>query len=143
MRYGVSGANSMIIGGASSSVDNASTGAWPLVHGTATSTLSSRGKVFWLRSMWAYPTSSALTLGLGDASVMATELGNASAIRKFKMTVASFAEVGASQFAAMGIGIAKIDFPPPGLKFTTNCLAFLVSGSGATLGTIGGCGYEE
>lgn len=144
-RYPISGANQMLVQLATQSVDNASTGAWPLVHGTATSTLSSRGKVFWLRSLWAHPNANAsgFVIGLADASVMATECAEATSIQKFRMFVASFAPVTASNFGAAGIGVAKVDFPAPGLKFTINCVAYTISGSGATMGMIGGCGYEE
>lgn len=145
MRYGVSGGTKMLAQLATQYVDNASAGAWPLVHGTATGTLSSRGRVFWLRSIWAHPNANAsgFVLGLGDASVGATALAEATSLQKFRMAVASFAPLTGSNMAIAGVGVAKVDFPAPGMKFTTNCVVYMISSSGATTGAIGGCGYEE
>src|SRR3990167_2802468 len=98
MRYPVSGSNAMWPGEASSGADNASTGAELLVHGTATSTLASRKKVFYLRSLWAHPVASALVIALADASVGATAI---LPLTQFRMTVASWVGGDASQ---CGIG---------------------------------------
>ena len=144
MRYGVSGANKFVIGPATQYADSGTQGgAFCFVHGTATSTLSSRGVTFWLRSMWAFPNASGYVVGIADASVGATEMGNAAIRSKFRMAVASFAPVTASNNGGVSLGVAKVDFPAPGIKFSTNCVAYLIAGSGATGGQIGGCGYEE
>lgn len=151
MRYPISGANVMGIGLASDAADDGTTGAVPLIHGTATGTLSGRGRVFWLRSMWAHPTASALIVALADCSVGATDVDESTNdLRRFTMVVASFAPIVASNGGGLAVGIAKVDFPPPGIQFTTNCCAYLAGttgalsgGTGATVGSIGGCGYEE
>lgn len=141
MRYGISGSNAMWAGEASSGADNATVGLVALLHGTATSTLLSRRKVFFLRGLWAHPIASGLIIALADASISATEVRYNT---KFVMTVASWVEGAASQIpVGSPFGIAKIDFPAPGIKFTTNCCVYLVSGSGATYGMFGGNGYEE
>ena len=141
-RYAVSGSVAFDL--ASASLSGTNGGIWPLVHGSATGTLATRSVTFWLRSLWAYPTASAITVGLADASVTATGPGDASSLtRRYSMMVASFANVAASQFPALAKGYAKVDFPAPGLKFETNCVAFLISGTSCTSGSVGGCGYEE
>jgi len=141
MRYPISGAVNMWPGGASSGGDNASTGAVLLCHGTATGTLVARGRVFWLRSLWVGNSASGMVVGLADASVSATA-ANTPPYKKFVIPVASNA-IGTASDAGWDTGHQMVSFPPPGLKFTTNCLAYLVAGSGATAGSIGGAGYEE
>ena len=151
MRYPISGSVVMWPGGASSGADNASTGAVLLAHGTATSTLASRGRVFWLRSLWANATASGFSLALSDASVSATGVSATAAPavyypRLFSLNVAS-SIIGGLQTATQSQGEAPgsrfVTFPAPGLKFSTNCVVFLLDASGATYGTMGGAGYEE
>ncbi len=141
MRYPISGSTVFSIGTAcDGQTDASSGGAYLLVHGTATGSLAARGKVFWLRGLWAQSIASAVVLGLADASYGATA-ANVTPYKKFAMYCASYGDLQATL-----VGVAPpvtVSFPAPGMKFTTNCLAFLVTGSGATGGTFGGCGYEE
>jgi hypothetical protein len=141
-RYAISGAVVYWPGEASSGADNASCGAVLLVHGTATSTLASRKKTFFLRGLWVHPVASALTFGLSDGSCNATN-ANAAPQKKFVVSAASSTPGADASNVGAAFGGRMITFPAPGLKFTTNCLVYLVSGSGATAGSIGGCGYEE
>ena len=143
-KYPVSGAVVALPGGASSGADNASTGAVLLMHGTATGTLSSRKRVLWLRSVWFRAVASGMEFGLADASHSATA-ANIAPYRKFAVPTASYViGTDASNIAgSIPCGFAKVEFPPPGLKFTTNCLVYVIAGSGATAGSCGGLGYEE
>lgn len=142
MRYPISGCDPMLVGEASSGADNASTGATLLVHGTATGTLAARGRVFWLRGLWVSATASGLTWGLADASYSATAAGIASA-KKFQFSTASNVVGADASNVPYERGGKQISFPAPGIKFSTNCLVFLVDGSGATANRCGGYGYEE
>ena len=146
MRYAISGTNPLLVGEASSSADSATRGSTLLVHGTATSTLASRGRVFWLRGLWVSATASSLTWGLADASYSATAAGVAPA-KKFQFSTASYLGGVAGTATERNYGPLDTDkiisFPAPGIKFTTNCLIFLVDGSGATANRCGGMGYEE
>lgn len=150
-QYPVSGSVQGTVGLASDSNVANKIGVIPLVHGTATGTLSGRGRVFWLRSMWAYNVASGLIVALADCSVGATGVceGGDNVARKLMMTVASCAPANASNMGGDHQGLAKVDFPAPGLKFTTNCCIFLDGTTGnlkggdtATIGSCGGCGYE-
>lgn len=149
--YPISGAVTGEVAPATQAVNTASHGARPLVHGTATGTLSSRGRVFWLRGIWARPEASAHVLALADCSVGATAISDSAGntARRIMFTAASAAAVGAST-ANKPAGVTKIDFPPPGVKFTTNCCVYvcgstanLYGGTGASAGSVGGYGYEE
>ena len=149
MRYGISGSTKLTVGLASDS-DRTDIGTVPLVHGTATGVLSARGRVFWLRSVWGYTSASGLIFGLADCSVNSTAVADGLDHPKLRMTVASCAPVNASNMGGESLSLAKVDFPAPGIKFTTNCCVYLVGiagalvgGSGATIGAFGGCGYEE
>jgi len=146
-KYPVSGAVAMWPGEASSGADNASTGAVLLLHGTATGTLAARKRVLWLRSFWIQASASGVTWALADASVSATGASIAPAL-KFRLTSAStlIGVAGTAterNYPADTPNWKIVNFPPPGIKFATNCLVLILDGSGATAGAAGGLGYEE
>ncbi|MDD5397844.1 MAG: hypothetical protein PHU70_02070 [Dehalococcoidia bacterium] len=136
MRYGVSGVPYGVLGNASSGGDAASTGALFLCHGTVGLTT---GRVFWLRSLWACSAASAVAIALQDASYGAT---SKPASQVFRMPVAS-AYPGSANGTVLVPTMAKVDFPAPGLKFSTQCTVIPVDGTTLPQGAVGGCGYEE
>ena len=120
MRYGISGSNATFL-------QEASGGAQYLLGGAITA-----GKKLWLRSIWAYNSASEDRLCLMDAALAATY-----SVSSNKMSI-----VCASGRSVM------IDFPSPGLKFSTACVivhdgTMAATTSAIQRGDAGGCGYEE
>ncbi len=153
MRYPVSGSTKFYMSCPCAAVDaaNGSCGAVLLVHGTATSTLASRGKTFWLRGFWYNATASGMTVCLADASVGATGVsatgGAPTYYPQFKLNVASFIIGGtltaSEQGGAFG-NFQKVEFSAPGIKFSTNCVIYNQNDQAtATCGVAGRWGYEE
>ena len=91
------------------------------------------GRVLWLRSAHFYDVSAAGTIALYDISQ-----GGATADEKRRISVPC-----ASGRTTM------VEFPSPGLKFSTGCVAFrettATAGASGSFppGSIGGAGYEE
>ena len=88
------------------------------------------GRALWLRSVWAYDASQANVLDLFDA---ATGSNATSSTRRAVIACASGSTT-------------MVDFPAPGLKFTTGCVVSKEStvASGCFQpGNVGGAGYYE
>ena len=90
------------------------------------------GRVLWLRSFWIYNDASELPVNLQDATA-----GDTMATGDTKLVV----------MAASG-RLTMVDFPAPGLKFSTGCSIIIDATSGGataafTQGEYGGAGYEE
>lgn len=125
MRYQVSGANSVALDGTAVLTGQA------LLGGTI-----GTGRAFWLRSMWINNNATGvLALKLLDAAVGATD---ATSNRRVLIPGATNATATSTR--------TQVNFPPPGLKFSTNCVVLKdvtdVS-SGGGIGTVGGSGFEE
>lgn len=93
------------------------------------------GRVLWLRSAWFYDVSTASPVSLYDMTEGSATTSYAGA-KKISIPCAS--------------GRATmVDFPAPGLKFSTGCAAIsdvtTTSGASGSFpdGAIGGAGYEE
>ena len=118
-RYAVSG-----VGGGA--IDEASGVGRPLLGREITANRS-----FWLKNFWIYNDASELPINLQDASA-----GDTMAAADTRFVV----------MAASGVN-TMIEFPAPGLKFTTGC-AIILDGTANTTaafvqGEYGGNGYEE
>jgi hypothetical protein len=129
-RYSISGTNSTILG-ATFDVTGKAGDATVMMFGQALlgRTLPT-GRVFWLRSAWFYDASTAVLIHLFDSAtgVQATGSNKRITIR-----------------CASG-STTMVDFPAPGLKFATGCVAAKEStdASGCfAAGYCGGAGYEE
>ena len=88
------------------------------------------GRALWLRSFWAYDASQANVLDIFDASVAVNATGST---RRAVVACASGSTT-------------MVDFPAPGLKFTTGCVVSKEStvASGCFQpGNVGGAGYYE
>ena len=88
------------------------------------------GRVFWLRSVWAYDASAAVLLHLFDATVAVNATDSS---RKLLLQCASGS-------------LTMADIPAPGLKFKTGCVVCkdTTDASGCfTPGSVGGAGYYE
>ena len=91
----------------------------------------SDGRALWLRSCWVYNDASELPVNLQDA------------------TAGDTMATGDTRFVFMAASgrNTMVDFPAPGLKFTTGC-SIIIDGTANTTaaftqGEYGGCGYEE
>ena len=118
-RYSVSGVGAGTISEASGTTR-------PLLGSEITS-----GRVLWLRNFWIYNDASELPVNLQDATA-----GDTMAVADSRFVL----------MAASGRN-TMVEFPAPGLKFTTGC-AIIGDGTGAaaaafTQGEYGGSGYEE
>ena len=96
------------------------------------------GRTFWLRSFRAYNTGGALVLTVYDATIATATLATA-----FSATAGG---VKARIMCASGV-TTVVDFPAPGLKFTTSCQVARTATTTATAafgpGDVAGSGYEE
>ena len=129
MRYSVSGANDTIISGlpAKTVVD--------LLGNDITT-----GRVLWLRGMWAWSLSGGGVLDLWDGTQGQVATASTASL-KFRLGYASA--------AATDIGTTTmVEFPAPGLKFSTGCGVVMDETPGTAtsrfaVGSVGGYGYEE
>jgi len=132
MRYAVSGQNTVAVSGGS----GAATGIVQYVLGQAVTT----GRIFWLRGMYYIPCATDIGLIISDGTA-----GDSASDVTIKARFSGVTVAG----SPMGRGL--VNFPAPGLKFTTGVVASLGStgGTGPTgsaalpAGGIGGWGYEE
>jgi hypothetical protein len=134
MRYAVSGAN--LTGLAvtqATSTEAAVAEATALFQGQYLfGSGNSSGRVLWLKSAWAWNATTAVGIILFDATAGSVVTDSS---RKFK-------------FLAASGQTTMVEFPAPGLKFSTGvCAAREVSAGTATSpfspGKVGGIGYEE
>ena len=146
-KYPVSGAIQYALGDASSGGDAASIGAIPLIDATTYyvtgKLLSDRNRVLWLRSFWAKASASKVIIALQDASYGATSRPTS---QRFQLTCGSISATTAAtetNFNWYQTNQIKIDFPPPGIKFATQCTVICTDGTTAAIGSVGGAGYEE
>ena len=101
------------------------------------------GRVFWLKRVWYPAHASTSKVGLFDASIGSAATNALTGDASNGKTVIEM--YGATMgITADGRGLGGyMEFPDPGLKFSTGvCIAFLTSGA-ATVGSCGGEGYEE
>ena len=90
------------------------------------------GRVFWLRNIWYGSSGTDGDLRLYDASAAAT--------------VTTPVAVLPSYLAGVHSGLARpgyFEWGPPGLKFSTGCVADLAVSGSIAAGAVGGAGYEE
>ena len=136
-KYWVSGANSVLLDATFHATGEATAAARampgdPTVLMPGENILGSditNGRVFWLRSFWVFDASAAIVLNLFDASAGADA---SSGTRRALIQCASGQ-------------LTMVDFPSPGLKFATGCVACkdTTDASGCFVpGSIGGAGYE-
>ena len=90
------------------------------------------GRVFWLRNIWYGSSGTDGDLWLFDASAAAT--------------VTTPVAVLPSYISGVHMGLAQpgyFEWGPPGLKFSTGCVAELAISGSIAAGAVGGAGYEE
>ena len=98
------------------------------------------GRVFWLRQAWFFNTlASSPRIILADIAVAAT---GPTGVTAFNATDGIRYILQCLSGATMGYNPVVVDFPPPGLKFSTACS---VACDLTTCGVVcaGGLGYEE
>ena len=121
MRYSVSGANTTALDEASAAPN--------LLLGKAIAT----GRILWLRSAWFYNAAAEDILWIMDTATSTAT----SAVTNIRFPIP----------CASGI-TTVVEFPAPGLKFSTACVVSLdgtsgVLGASVGIGKAGGLGYEE
>lgn len=96
------------------------------------------GRTFWLRSFVAYNAAAELPLAIYDGTIATATV--------ISPTTATGGYLKAVIICASGV-TTVVDFPAPGLKFTTSAQVCRTATTTATAGfgpgTVGGAGYEE
>ena len=132
-KYAISGANGTLL---DATLDASTTGTitadpTALLHGRdVLGRAPTTGRVFWLRSFWAYDASAAVTLVIHDSSA---GVSPASTTIKAKIRCASN-------------NTTFVEWPKPGLRFATGCVVSKAAtdvSNGFVPGEVGGAGYEE
>lgn len=144
MRYAISGSNTTQLG----AVVSVTGGSGAPGDGTAIQSpvnllgpVIPAGRVFWLRNFWVLDASAPENYILLDASE--GHVTDATGFRQWQKAV-----IPAASGTATDMGeLTMVEFPAPGLKFSTGCVVIKdTTGQATTLGapgTCGGSGYYE